>query len=856
MKPKNILRSESGNIVLIILSLLAVAGAAMMAMLTLTDTTANVSHTFYSRQKSFNVSESTRAITIALIQTYLTTHPQPDSAEMTDLLKSQLLFLKDWGFVAQNIQVTFLTTPAAMAIPTGTFQGMIAPQTTVSFGYDIISLATGEGQTQTRLDATVNVSQISLFQFMYFMDLAYADWAPTRLMTVGGRVHVNGDVCISGVNGLTFNKITAAGRIMHGTDTRCFAPSSGGANVFVKDATSTPQQLTLSADYGCKNCASTGMDWQAYSMAKWGGNLKDSANGVHKLNLPLAGSTVAQIGADGDSVWQGRSNTKSSRFIVDPMRPEDTADVSKQKLSYNAQIRIIDGVWYIADPAKNTWPGIPIWSDHPGSFIDPQFPTLKVGQDDIRADWQLRGYPWPANDIPRGFSYYKYDTTNKTLYNDASGVISYGTLFRSIASGSPQWTPGHWVDKTASTAISMDPTVLCATTPATPEIQDALKLTKCLSGGGVRATGLLNATRSGINDPHIFSATVVPFGYSQKLSQVLPTNFDVAAFQQALSNKNPGELGSYFGANGFLKKPFTGIVYITSTWTNPNTYPNDLPGNSERGYTPEGIAKSWPFQGIDLSSGTLRNQDANQPKISSSRQQRALPFPLCSASLQNQPFNGPTSPGPFKIPDCSSYPGSFAAYPSVVRIINGRNLDQKSIGTQGLSIASNLPVYVVGAYNTNSDPTSNVPTAWTSSLIAGDVVTFLSDAWDDANSQWYSDPTTVNRTASSTAYNTALIMGWARSSVSPSTGVPASGIPILMENWGGYTLNYTGAISVAYYPVYYRQGPVFFYVNSNNYSYSAGTRTINFDSHFTSAAGQPPGTPIFYISSVINWKTQ
>lgn len=56
-------------------------------------------------------------------------------------------------------------------------------------------------------------------------------------------------------------------------------------------------------------------------------------------------------------------NLTNQRFVVDPVLRNEPADVREQKLAFRADLRIINGVWYVPDPSAPHLPGLPIWSD-------------------------------------------------------------------------------------------------------------------------------------------------------------------------------------------------------------------------------------------------------------------------------------------------------------------------------------------------------------------------------------------------------------------------------------------------------------------------------------------------------------
>ena len=116
-----------------------------------------------------------------------------------------------------------------------------------------------------------------------------------------------------------------------------------------------------------------------------------------------------------------------------------------------------------------------------------------------------------------------------------------------------------------------------------------------------------------------------------------------------------------------------------------------------------------------------------------------------------------------------------------VRIRNGRQLPQG-----GLTFASDLPIYVEGNYNvTNPQP----------ALIAGDAVTFLSSAWQDART-WSGDLN--DRVPTSTTYKTVIMTGNSKTSWGKYNG-GLENVLRFLEKWGGYTVTYRGSIIDLWY---------------------------------------------------------
>ncbi|MGZ3723889.1 MAG: hypothetical protein ACXVA9_13190, partial [Bdellovibrionales bacterium] len=242
----------------------------------------------------------------------------------------------------------------------------------------------------------------------------------------------------------------------------------------------------------------------------------------------------------------------------------------------------------------------------------------------------------------------------------------------------------------------------------------------------------------------------------------------------------------------------------------------------------------FPYQGAVA--------DANQIGAAHTAIQQALPQPLCSNNPlapkpghAGSPFDRQGAANRFKIPDCVDYAagGAIQDYPNVVRVINGSAMTSASF-PKGLSIVSNLPVYMTGDHNKLSTQASGTSVPWISSLIAGDRVNMISNSWSDANSRWDINPSLVDRLASNTTYNTALI---------------TDSLTFFLEDWNGKTMTVNGSEVLGHNQVYSLHDNYC----CGNVSYQPPTRVFNFDPHFAYITNQPPGTPTFPVSAVLIW---
>jgi len=168
---------------------------------------------------------------------------------------------------------------------------------------------------------------------------------------------------------------------------------------------------------------------------------------------------------------------------------------------------------------------------------------------------------------------------------------------------------------------------------------------------------------------------------------------------------------------------------------------------------------------------------------------------------------------------------------------------------QGITVASEQPVYVEGNYNADSTNGSN----WTASgythsaaSVIADAVTLLSNSFDDRNTFFY-DPNSIPavRNASQTYFRLAIASGknrpffqpgaWAAGDYGTDGGV--HNFIRYLENWGGVTSHYRGSLVSMFY-ARYGNG-----IYGNPQVYSPPTRDYSFDTDFLNPTNLPPGTP-------------
>ncbi len=169
-----------------------------------------------------------------------------------------------------------------------------------------------------------------------------------------------------------------------------------------------------------------------------------------------------------------------------------------------------------------------------------------------------------------------------------------------------------------------------------------------------------------------------------------------------------------------------------------------------------------------------------------------------------------------------------------VRVVNGAKLPSQTLG-KGFTVATAMPIYVLGNYNSATDAGSsagqNSTTYTYPAGLLGDSITILSGAWNDGT-------TSKKPTASDTTVNAALVAGIVRSTNSSYSGGVENFLRTL-ESWGSAgDLWYNGSI-VVMFPSQYATN---YWVQTGNY-YDAPTRHWAFDTNFSAQGGLPPLTP-------------
>lgn len=170
-----------------------------------------------------------------------------------------------------------------------------------------------------------------------------------------------------------------------------------------------------------------------------------------------------------------------------------------------------------------------------------------------------------------------------------------------------------------------------------------------------------------------------------------------------------------------------------------------------------------------------------------------------------------------------------------VRLRNASSLKNE----HGMSIVSDLPMYVEGDFNT----TDTVP-----ALVAGDAVTFLSRNWQDADS----DGGQNDRRAEDTDFNAVVMTGNTETTWGNYNG-GLENVLRFLEHWSGRTVGFRGSI-VCLWNSQIADAPWVFGSQDGRFRYTAPNRDWGYDSIYRNQA--PPGmTYVFGMEEVLWTRT-
>ena len=184
--------------------------------------------------------------------------------------------------------------------------GLVKPFEIASSGADN-NLESGITLSLGLEDALIPIFQFAVF---YENDL---EIAPGADMTLGGRVHTNGDMYLQAASSLSIDSyMSAAGEINHGRKAGS-GQSVDNGDVLIRDENGVYQNMR-SADGTFLDASDP--DWVDQSIGRWGGNVEDRNHGITELYMPVVSNVPSTNLIDrGNSNPDSYENRAGLKFI-------------------------------------------------------------------------------------------------------------------------------------------------------------------------------------------------------------------------------------------------------------------------------------------------------------------------------------------------------------------------------------------------------------------------------------------------------------------------------------------------------------------------------------------------------------
>jgi hypothetical protein len=308
---------------------------------------------------------------------------------------------------------------------------------------------------------------------------------------------------------------------------------------------------------------------------------------------------------------------------------------------------------------------------------------------------------------------------------------------------------------------------------------------------------------------------------------------------------------------GLTTEPFVAKAGGDYVQTSPGVYAPTTPGtgsyakgffNSKAGLAiVDGVPKS--SGGVDVSAcllpGTISTASLYDAREGKMVPQTILNVGQLKLSLEQGSLSGAAATALAALKSSwngllyASSSGASPSTPKGILLSNGSELpNEPSTGNKiGLTVATNLPVYIQGDYNTKVNGASsatNDPAFHKPASVIGDAVNLLSNAWDNSKSSVSALPT-----ASKTTFNTAMIAGNTNTVAGASYNGGLENLPRFHENWSGKNCTISGSFVNLWNSKIATGAWVY-----GSPKYTAPNRIWDFDPNFKDYAKLPPFTPI------------
>lgn len=777
--------------------------------------------------------------------------------------------LAGFAYQAADGGAGYTITPQAVQvapIANGPYQGLVGLITP----YEINVTARTAGGAEVQMRRQMQTVAVPVFQFGIYSENDLSFFAgPT--FNFGGRVHTNQNLYLAqgGTNSLTLeDRVTAVGEVVrtHLANGLPISTSGHRGHVRVARAPGVYRNLTCGSMGGA--CGSTTQEgsvnivsntippsvpqvgpggqiemvlqppnteneptWTNLSIGTYSGYIRNGRTGARRLDLPLVSNGAQPI----DIIRR-----------PNPTSP-DPADVFGQRFFAMASLRIL-----LSDTAADITSLPTVTADAPvelGRLTDatyrasiglvPDHPVAQAGPYDSTPG-NGRGYGFPAGSpLVTGFLKIERQRTNGTWQDVTIELLGLGFTGRTISNGS--WnTPG--------TSCG---TVDAPSNANAPSPNAVIRLQRMRDNPSVfPPCGRSGSSWTSVSTDYIPLALYDPREGARRDDETTvpssPYLGGVMHYVELDVNNLRRWLNGEIGASGPDTMNVTGfVVYFSDRRGNRNLANEETgelgfedfvnPGDSQS------VSNGVLDAGEDMNgNGTLETYGGT-PRMP---QVNGTPLvPTGSTSI------GPASTLLTTVPHWVARVNPPVFFRRALKLVNGARGQLPANGLQGLTVASENPVYVQGNYNADSGGFGATGDGHVSAAVIADAVTLLSNNWNDIRS--FASPHVVgHRPATRTWYRLGVVSGKGLNFPRPTnnprdhtdfgTDGGAHNFLRYIETWSGQTLNYRGSI-VSFFTS--RQGVGTY--KCCNVVYSPPTRGYRFDSEFLDPSLLPPRTPMF-----------
>jgi hypothetical protein len=275
-----------------------------LSVLVMSSTEAMISHNNKLKGEAFYVAEGGLENQIADLAVVSADSDIPTPQELLSISQIPPVFdgytFKEYGIERDGD--VYLST-----ITLGPYAGLYA----LVQPYRMVSTVASSDNATVSIERSSEHHLIPIFQFGIFYDQDLEIF-PGPEMTVGGRVHANGNLHVGANEDLYFNgSVTSAGNIRL---TRKDGQTGPPGNVWINDDEGSYQKMLFD---------SRDPNWEDKALQTWGGRVQDKAHGIVSIGLPLPDGVdpieIIKRGEDDDPslLYEARLYHKAGLRIID-----------------------------------------------------------------------------------------------------------------------------------------------------------------------------------------------------------------------------------------------------------------------------------------------------------------------------------------------------------------------------------------------------------------------------------------------------------------------------------------------------------------------------------------------------------